>query len=293
MRLLRFFGGSFEKTRGVTLSKTGPAAGGLAQSAAFFQEVAHEYTSWYHLRTPGGHALRERQARVLRLLDAPTGRVLDVGCGPGLLVRELRARGHDAWGVDAAPSMIDVCRGWDASDSHRFVVGDLANLAFADEAFDTVACLGVLDRAPSLPEAIRGLARITRPNGQVIVSLPNRQSPYALWKKHVYYPAVDRFRLVLDRAAHRHVRARLSPSSVTLWTVNEALDVFAELGLAVECVDYYWFNPLLSPLDDVFPRASCQIVERLERLRGGPLEWIAAGFIVGARKREARRSWMK
>ena len=50
-------------------------------------------------------------------------------------------------------------------------------------------------------------------------------------------------------------------------------------------VAFYYFNVLLSPLDEWAPRIALRTARRLENLRSGPLKWLGAGFIVRAEKR--------
>lgn len=70
---------------------------------------------------------------------APSGRVLDAGCGTGRLARELARRGRDVVGVDSDASMLDVARA--AAPSLPWVRADLATLRL-DQRFDVVVLAG-------------------------------------------------------------------------------------------------------------------------------------------------------
>jgi len=76
----------------------------------FFDERAANYDREYEDETPGGYALRVRREKVLSFFDKPGGRVLDVGCGPGVMAQALVDRGCDFWGLDPSSKMIEIGR---------------------------------------------------------------------------------------------------------------------------------------------------------------------------------------
>ncbi|HET7696454.1 MAG TPA: methyltransferase domain-containing protein [Vicinamibacterales bacterium] len=101
---------------------------------------------------------------VRRYLDAlPKGvRVLDAGCGEGVLVDEYAA-GLDIVGVDANYA------------SERVREGSVTALPFADASFDRALCLDVLEHLTyeEQPRAFAELHRVLRPGGELFVSVPN------------------------------------------------------------------------------------------------------------------------
>ena len=97
-------------------------------------------------------------------LDAlpPRTRVLDAGCGEGVLVDEYASR-LDITGVDVNYA------------TERIVAGSLTGLPFDDESFDRALCLDVLEHLSydEQPRAIAELHRVLRPGGELFVSVPN------------------------------------------------------------------------------------------------------------------------
>ncbi|MCC6746601.1 MAG: methyltransferase domain-containing protein [Deltaproteobacteria bacterium] len=107
----------------------------------------------------------EKMALVRRLLgELPPGtRIADLGCGEGLLVEEYRAKGYDIVGVDAAYR------------SEHVVRAEITDLPFPSASYDRALCLDVLEHLDlaAQPRAIAEMARILRPDGRALVSLPN------------------------------------------------------------------------------------------------------------------------
>ena len=257
----------------------------LLDSKPFFDQVADEYTSWYDVQTPGGYALNVRQQRVLELLDQGKGKVLDVGCGPGVLTQKLLDLGYEFWGVDTSTGMIEQCRQhFDKTEQAHFAVGDITSLSFPDSFFDVVICTGVIDRISAYELALKEMVRVTKDDGTLLISFPNLLSPYAVWKKFVFYPVVG-----LLRPVYYSLTRRSQPPSLVsftkLYTMSTAAELMTRYGAKVTDIVYFYFNFFLSPIDEVFPCWAFNVIKRLEQLRYGKLNWLGTGFIVKAKKR--------
>lgn len=113
------------------------------------------------------------------LAHRPSGvRVLDVGCGSGLLGSELKAGGNEVWGLDNA---VDV-EGVAAGRLDRFVRADVTDgaaveAALGGETFDVLVFADVLEHLPDPVATLRAHLGNLRPGGTVMVSVPN----VAIW----------------------------------------------------------------------------------------------------------------
>jgi 2-polyprenyl-3-methyl-5-hydroxy-6-metoxy-1,4-benzoquinol methylase len=94
---------------------------------------------------------------------------VDVGCGDGLLTRELRAAGVAAvTGVDADTAQVEQARAAAGDDAGlRYVVGDVLD-ALAGEQFDLVTCYATLHHLDLVP-GLRRLRELTAPGGRLVV----------------------------------------------------------------------------------------------------------------------------
>jgi 2-polyprenyl-6-hydroxyphenyl methylase / 3-demethylubiquinone-9 3-methyltransferase len=107
----------------------------------------------------------------------PGCRLLDVGCGGGLLAEALSRAGARVTGIDLAPGMIEVARLHAAQEGLEIDYRVAAAEELAREqpqAFDAVTCLEMLEHVPDPAATVASLAALLRPGGALIVSTLNR-----------------------------------------------------------------------------------------------------------------------
>jgi SAM-dependent methyltransferase len=112
---------------------------------------------------------------VLRRLDSPGGRLIDVGCGSGWSAYLFARQGFDTTEVDLNPASVEA----PPADNLRFVRGDARALPFEDGAFDVVVTFQALEHVPDPWRALEEMLRLARPGGLVGVIGPNLLSPLA------------------------------------------------------------------------------------------------------------------
>jgi predicted TPR repeat methyltransferase len=123
---------------------------------------------------------------VSRHLEARS--VLDVGCGTGLVGRELRARGFagQILGLDISQASLEIAQESGAYDSVERA--DLQErLPFEDDSVDAVVCVGVMTYLPDVEAVWREFARVARPGGLVVAT--QRED---LWQTRECQAVIDR-----------------------------------------------------------------------------------------------------
>jgi len=95
-------------------------------------------------------------------------KVLDLGCGTGMLLDELARRSAFVVGIDSSPEMLELAR--KRRGSAVLLLADADHLPFADRSFDAVVSVTLLQNMPNPEATVREVARITKRGGIVIMT---------------------------------------------------------------------------------------------------------------------------
>ncbi len=106
-------------------------------------------------------------------------RVLEAGCGTGLILERLARYSDEVVGLDLSQGMLSRAR----DRGLTVMQGSVDALPFADDSFDTVVSFKVLAHVPPIRETLAELTRVTRPGGHLVLELYNRRSLRGLIKQ--------------------------------------------------------------------------------------------------------------
>lgn len=159
-------------------------------------------------------------------------RVLDVGCGGGLVCEGLAGAGATVTGIDLAEGMIEVARMHAAAHDLAIdyqVASAEALLERSPGAFDVVTCMEMLEHVPQPASMLATLAGLVRPGGSVFVSTLNRNLRSFL----VAIVGAEYLLSFVPRGTHEYERF-IRPSELTGWARAVGLTARSLAGIALD-----------------------------------------------------------
>jgi 2-polyprenyl-6-hydroxyphenyl methylase/3-demethylubiquinone-9 3-methyltransferase len=212
------------------------------QELAKFSELAHR---WWD---PDSEFRPLHQINPLRLdwidgLARLSGkRVLDVGCGGGILSDAMARRGADVLGIDLASKPLKVAQlhameAGTASVKYREVAAE-ALAAEMPAQFDVVTCMEMLEHVPDPSSIVAACATLAKPGGWIFFSTINRNA-----KAFVFaIVGAEHVLKLLPKGTHEYARF-IRPSELARWCRAAGLELTETRGMEYNPLSKrYWLS---------------------------------------------------
>ena len=161
-------------------------------------------------------------------------KVLDVGCGGGILAEAMAGRGAQVTGIDLGGKSLRVAQLHLLQSRANVVYEEASAEQYAEQRageFDVVTCMEMLEHVPEPSSAVSACARLARPGGQVFFSTLNRNP-----KSYLFAVIGAEYVLrLLPRGTHDYARF-IKPSELSRWARSAGLRVAEVIGMT--------YNPL-------------------------------------------------
>ena len=181
---------------------------------------------------------------IRKYADIQSKKIVDVGCGGGILTEGLAEQGAVATGIDLSEELIDI------ADLHGLDSGIQANYqkisaeAFAEQhpaGFDHITCMEMLEHVPAPSSIVRACAKMVKPGGFVFFSTLNRKPKAYL----LAILAAEHLLKMLPKGTHDY-KTFIKPSELSQWCRNEGL-----LMCGITGIEYNPFNKRFSLGKDI------------------------------------------
>lgn len=149
------------------------------------------------------------------------GRLLDVGCGPGVNLKTFQEQGWEVYGIEMSGTAVTQAR---ERVGDRIHLGTFENAPFKDESFDVVLFSHTLEHLFRPADALARARRVLEPEGMVVIAVPNADSLearlFGRWwvpwdpPRHLFHFEKATLIRLLERAGFRVVRFRTGVGSL-------------------------------------------------------------------------------
>lgn len=161
-------------------------------------------------------------------------RVIDIGCGGGILSEAMAQQGAQVTAIDLADASLSVAKLHQLESGLAIHYEKISAEAMAERephSFDVVTCLEMLEHVPDPEAIVRACARLVNPGGHVFFSTINRNP-----KAYVFAILGAEYILnLLPKGTHDYAKF-IKPSELLTWTRHHALESGELTGMA--------YNPL-------------------------------------------------
>jgi len=169
-------------------------------------------------------------------------RVLDIGCGGGILSDSMARSGATVLGIDLASKPLKVAQlhaleaGTDNVEYREVAAEALA--AEAPASFDVVTCMEMLEHVPDPSSVVTACATLVKPGGWVFFSTINRNAKAfahaIVWAEHVLQ--------LLPKGTHTYAKF-IRPSELAQWARNAGLELEDTRGMQYNPITKrYWLS---------------------------------------------------
>jgi len=212
------------------------------QELSKFSELAHR---WWdpHGEFKPLHAINPlRLDWIDRLAPLRGRRVLDVGCGGGILAESMAQRGAQVTGIDLAVKPLKVAKlhaidaGVTGLEYLEVSAEDLAQQRPA--AFDTVTCMEMLEHVPRPDSVVRACATLARPGAHLFFTTISRNAKAFAFA----IVGAEHVLKLLPKGTHEYARL-IRPSELAQWCRAAGLDVLELRGMQYNpLTGRYWLS---------------------------------------------------
>ena len=209
---------------------------------AKFSELAHRWWDTESEFRPLHQINPLRLGWIETLIPLHGKRVLDIGCGGGILTDAMARRGADVLGIDLATKPLKVAQlhaleAGTQGVAYREISAEA--LALEEPAgFDVVTCMEMLEHVPDPSSVVRACATLVKPGGHVFFSTINRNAKAFLFA----IVGAEYLLSLLPRGTHEYAKF-IKPSELAAYCRSAGLTLGQARGMEYNPLNqHYWLS---------------------------------------------------
>lgn len=209
-----------------------------------FGELAHKWWDKNSEFKPLHEINPLRLEYINHIVSLDGKRVLDVGCGGGILSESMYFKGADVTGIDLGEKALNVAKlhQLESGAKVNYQLTAVEQLAAEQPAsFDVVTCMEMLEHVPDPASVVAACARLVKPGGSVFFSTINRNP-----KAYLFAVIGAEYLLnLLPKGTHDYAKF-IKPSELSSWARHAGLNMAGMRGMS-----YNPITQIYSLSDDV------------------------------------------
>ena len=217
-----------------------------------FDNYAHE---WWNKRGPYKfiHMLTPLRLKyIANNLTLKGSKILDLGCGGGLLAEEMYKSGAEVVGIDASKKTIEIAKNHAKEQSLKIKYLNTDLESFESKVkFDAVICFELIEHVPDPEELINQITKIIKPNGKLFLSTINRNLFSFIFAKIVAEYVLN----IIPRGTHTYEKF-LKPSEIKVMLNKNNLNIDDIQGIKFDLISNKFKFSSFSKIN-YFITASC------------------------------------
>ena len=194
-----------------------------------FSQLAHRWWDPHSEIKPLHQINPLRLAWIDSLANIPGKRVLDIGCGGGILSESMAVKGATVTGIDLSNKALAVARLHLLESGNTVEYREISAEQLAGESpasYDVVSCMEMLEHVPNPASTIAACAALVKPGGHVFFSTINRNAKAYL----LAVIGAEYVLKMLPKGTHDYAKF-IKPSELTRWSKSVGLEPQELIGL--------------------------------------------------------------
>ncbi|MDD2387860.1 MAG: class I SAM-dependent methyltransferase [Bacteroidales bacterium] len=259
----------------------------------YYEKEARCYDNEFYISEGKYPTLRYRHNYILKMISEididDNAKILDVGCGPGEMVKDLVQLNRKVYGIDIAKEMVQIANERIKKESINLAQvniaeGDIENLNFDDDFFDVIICSGVVEYLKDDVTWLSEIKRTLKTNGYLIINVTNKYS-VRRWTTSIiekiksskfFYGIMNFFKETILRKGKLHH----FPFKPRVHSPNKFDKYMTENNFKKIKHNYFDFAICPAPTDTIFSFISIPLRKYMEKFSERNMIFNGTGYIV-------------